>query len=602
MTYGEEKIPSFALQPAKSAEKKEQSNIEEEHFDPSPYDRLLVPEPQEEKKEPDLEPILLESDDREEIKSKPASQHLKIIPLESGAIYEDLKVKAIVQKLETDIFIEEDILVPDIKPDLKKILSIEGNAFLSSKEIQVGQDDGDSIRITGEADLHTLYLPEEKENEEVISIIRSRLPFKTDWQVTASPMSNISLVPKIDKIEYTIINERKFRAKVTITLYLYEYAEKNLELFEGIRNQELELMKEKVQVSHAALQKQEVIDISEKLNLKEGSPKPVKILNSHIRVVENHRQITSEKIVINANIIANILYLGEEEGEEEKRSQPYFFQGKTDFTQFILMDQEEKPARSKVSFNSKELNLKIDEDEGNFLLEGTIDTSVEIVTNLEKEIVTDLYHCSRDTSYDFTEKKAEAVIDTGAAEVSVREILSIPDASGRADRVIYINGHVKEQKNTVQQGRVLAEGILEVCVICFCEEKNRAFSVKQDVPFRGTMEIAAAGENMEAESYTEIKDMWFDKISGKQIEINASLKIETAVIQKKEIKLIKNPCFVESKETKRPSAMAIYVARKADKLWDIGKKYKIPVKNLKEVNQLEKESDIKEGTRLLIVK
>ena len=107
---------------------------------------------------------------------------------------------------------------------------------------------------------------------------------------------------------------------------------------------------------------------------------------------------------------------------------------------------------------------------------------------------------------------------------------------------------------------------------------------------------------MEAESYTEIKDMWFDKISGKQIEINASLKIETAVIQKKEIKLIKNPCFVESKETKRPSAMAIYVARKADKLWDIGKKYKIPVKNLKEVNQLEKESDIKEGTRLLIVK
>ncbi|MCE2603742.1 hypothetical protein LH384_32140, partial [Pseudomonas aeruginosa] len=132
-----------------------------------------------------------------------------------------------------------------------------------------------------------------------MAIIQSRLPFKTDWQVTASPLSHLVIESKIERIDYSVINERKFRAKITLGLFLKEYAEKELQLFENLRGEQLELLKETVKMSHVALRKEESLEIAEDLKVKEGSPRPIKILKSDINVVENHNQTTSEKMVIN---------------------------------------------------------------------------------------------------------------------------------------------------------------------------------------------------------------------------------------------------------------------------------------------------------------
>lgn len=682
MTY-EEKIPEFALQPAKSADEAESAQSQNDGFDPTPYDRLLVPEeheeykgekstesksekvqnpvsesqsdsrsddekPEEQKneqresvlmentinvaehlgknvqdsqeppslwKEPEKElqenntepeqvqPVLFQSREAVSEENLPvAPEPVKIMPMENAAIYKDLKMNIISQKLETTIFVEEDILVPDIKPDLKKILSMDGRSFVSSKEIQVGQESEDNVRITGEVLLQTIYLPESKEDGEAISIIQSRLPFKTDWQVSASPMSRLSIISNVEKIDYTIINERKFRAKVTVTLSLSEYAEKEMQMFDSIRGENLELLKETVKISHVALRKEESSEIAEDLKLKEGSLRPVKILKSDIRIVENHKQITSEKMVINANIMVNILYMGEEDGEEGICSRPAFFQGKTDFTQFILMDKFEDAAMCRAAFNDQDLEVKISEDEDCFQLKGTITTSVEVLTNMEKEMVTDLYHSVKDTTYDFTENQIETVIGTGMTETSAREILNVPD-SVQADKVIYVGGHIKEKRETVEQGRVMVEGILSGEVVClFDDDEKKAFSMKQDIPFRGAMEIPSAQLDMKAESKVEIRDLWFDKINGKQIEVNASLQVEAAVIKVSSLKLIKNPCFVESNQITRPCSMVIYITKKDDSLWKIAKKYKISMNTIREVNQIEESTPINEGMRLLIVK
>ncbi|MCI9596865.1 MAG: DUF3794 domain-containing protein [Firmicutes bacterium] len=673
MTY-EEKIPEFALQPAKSASEDPKdaetpdAQMIDDGFDPTPYDRLLVPtepgtesittsesgaeeesstekpkmrdfskqeeqpekaaetaENKEETEDPrqsgsektaeersvsasapagseTIQPVVLEQEETESKPAAPVSDTVKMVPLENTAVYHDLKMKTALQKLETTVLVEEDILVPDVKPDLINILSMEGKAILSSKELQVGQNDDGSVRVTGEVSLQTIYLPETS-GEEAISIIQSRLPFKTDWQAGASPMSSLSIGAKVETIEYSIINERKFRAKATVALTLTEYAEKEMQLFDSIRGEDLQLLKETIKMSHVALRKEDSVDISEELKLKEGSLKPVKILKSDIRVVENHKQITSEKMVINANIMVNTLYIGQEEKEGETVSRPGFFQGKTDFTQFILMDKEENIAMSKTLFNQEDLEVKINESEDGFSLKGSVKTSVEVLSNLEKEVVTDLYHNAKDTTYDSAESKVEAVMGTGTTEASAREIFNVPEADGQADRIVYINGTIQEASSTVERGRVMVEGVLEGQIICLPEsEDKKAFAIKQEIPFRGAMEVPAALESMKAESRVEIKDLWFDKINGKQVEVNASLQIESAVIEEKSLKLIKNPCFVESSQTKRPSSMVIYITRKDDSLWKIAKRYKVSMDAIKEVNQMEEGAALREGTRLLIVK
>lgn len=639
MTY-DEKIPEFAMQPAKSAgESPEPENINNQ-FDITPYDRLLTPAPE---TETIMEPELTESELREpekapekikdesaqepekkqgteEINNEPEeiidpvilkgdsfkeekdAEPVTVTPLSGDVIYSDLKVTTVSQSLETNIFVEEDILVPDIKPDLISILSMDGKAYLSSKEIQLGQDEGDNIRVTGEILLQTIYLPDGEEKDPV-SLIQTKIPFKTDWQVSASPLSHLSIIPIIEKVEHSVINERKFRAKITVKLYLKEYAEKEIQLFDGLKNEKLELLKEPIKIGHITARKEESAEISEDLKIKESGIKPLRILKTDINIVENHKQITAEKIVLNANIWVSVLYMAEEETDDETILRPAFFQGKTDFTQFVLLNKDEPVSAVKITFSDRDLELKINEDEEGFNLSGSIKTSLEVSRNIEKEIVSDLYHNVKDMTYDFTEKKMEAIIKSGVTEVSAREIFNIPEVNGPVKKVIYVNGYVKDKQNKKEKGRVAVEGMLEAQIICIPEGENKhPFAVKQDIPFRGSIDIQEAEEKQKIESRTAIKELWFDKINGNQVEVNASLQIETDLIEEKSIKLIKNPCFVESSGTKHPASMVIYITKKEDTLWSIAKKYKTGMDMICRINHLEDHTVIKEGMRLLIVK
>ena len=58
-----------------------------------------------------------------------------LIPITQGAIYSPVQVTNITEKPKTTITIEEDILVPDTKPDLKEILMIDGKVHLANREI-----------------------------------------------------------------------------------------------------------------------------------------------------------------------------------------------------------------------------------------------------------------------------------------------------------------------------------------------------------------------------------------------------------------------------------------------------------------------------------
>ena len=81
-----------------------------------------------------------------------------IVPAGKGTVYSQVQVTNIKEKPKTTIIIEEDILVPYTKPDLRQILMIDGSASLSSRELSPMQRKDDYISISGEIELQTLLL------------------------------------------------------------------------------------------------------------------------------------------------------------------------------------------------------------------------------------------------------------------------------------------------------------------------------------------------------------------------------------------------------------------------------------------------------------
>ena len=83
-----------------------------------------------------------------------------VVPITKGAVYSPVQITDIREKSKTTITIEEDILVPDTKPDLKEILLIDGKSYLSGREMEEIIKSDDYISLSGEIELQTLYLPE----------------------------------------------------------------------------------------------------------------------------------------------------------------------------------------------------------------------------------------------------------------------------------------------------------------------------------------------------------------------------------------------------------------------------------------------------------
>ena len=136
-----------------------------------------------------------------------------ITPVGKEAVYTAVQLTNISQKPKTMITIEEDILVPDTKPDLARILLIDGTPRPSNRRLGPVEKGEDSLSLSGEIELQTLYLPEKQEGAETVISVQTRVPFQEQCHIALTPESTLQLEIHVEKSS-TVINERKYRVKI----------------------------------------------------------------------------------------------------------------------------------------------------------------------------------------------------------------------------------------------------------------------------------------------------------------------------------------------------------------------------------------------------
>ena len=110
-----------------------------------------------------------------------------------------------------------------------------------------------------------------------------------------------------EKIEYMVINERKYRVKISLAVTARECIDSKIDIFEGITGEEIQMLREKAEITSIVLRKKDTLTISENLEIKEDENFE-SILKQDINVVENYKQITAEKVVISGFVFVNLLY------------------------------------------------------------------------------------------------------------------------------------------------------------------------------------------------------------------------------------------------------------------------------------------------------
>ena len=235
---------------------------------------------------------------------------------------------------------EEDILVPDTKPDMREILLMDASADILPAEKRVSPKTDDLLNITGVITLQTIYNSESEDREPVS--ITSKVPYKYQWSLNPMEQAEGVFEPGVRNVEYMIVNERKFRVKITLEFTARLFCEKEMQFFEGLKDEPLQMKRESAAMTCLALVKKDEVSVDETFSAKEPGLRPKYILKQDFSVMENYRQITTEKVVINGFVFCSLLYSAEAAGEEEGRTAICQHNQRIEFTQFVPLEKENR--------------------------------------------------------------------------------------------------------------------------------------------------------------------------------------------------------------------------------------------------------------------
>ena len=500
---------------------------------------------------------------------------------------------------------DETLLVPDTMPDMIQILFSEGRVTPS----QPGKTHySSSDTYSGEILLFTVYRPDGGERTPV-DVVRSTITFETSacWGTSSSQNTSPSQADPdriyyatvcLKEVEPSRLNERKFQVRGKLCIAVTEIQKTELHVLRDSSDKNLILKQEKKEAADLIFETEEFADIEQEIAVEEGQPQPVRILKESFTITETHRQVSSGKLIINGLLQIQILYLGE---DDERENQLCCRREKTEFTQFIPLQSQLNSDLIKVDFSGDGLKLAI-ENQDTFQLEGQVRIRIHGYGTKQIPVASDAYHKEKSIHFDRKVEALSCLTDVLSGEISAREVVNLTQQDQHPEKLIC--GSILPSNISVhpEHGRIVIEGSVPVRILSL-DENGRAFVIKSEVPLRGALNTSASPEALqEADLFTcsAIKDFWIDTINSRQIEINVNAIIEVWISETREFTTLEH--FTTRGEDLQQPAMAIYITSAGDSLWNVAKHYQCDADALVQLNQIDGDAPLTEGTKLLIVR
>ncbi len=516
----------------------------------------------------------------------------KLTPMDSAPQYSKLQLKNMWAADEYQLPFEETLLVPDTMPDMDSILFAECSVAPAQTS---GYSYERTDQVSGEITIYTVYKPAGS-SPAPVDVVKSSVSFKTDkcWENTEGDLFKVSL--SVSSVSAGMLNERKFTVKGTVSIRFTEISQKSLMIFKGTDDEDLVQRESFVSATDLIFEAGETTEIQQEINIHEDQPAPLKILKESFNIIENHRQITSGKLVINGTILSTILYLGQENDDRKLCT----LNNKTDFTQFIVAEDDMDSTLIRTSFIGDNLKVTI-ESQNQFMLQGQIISNICGYETKDIPMVSDAYHKKNEIVFDVSQQQLSSVKGTVSGEISSREVVNIDDAEKKPEVFLCGTARISDIAGLAEKGRIIIEGTVSAEILALDEDEN-PFVIESTVPLRGSLEMSEASEDLDVSVFASVKEFWFDSINSRQMEINAGVSLEAWAMGKETFKTIENLSFAEPENTQKHIPMAIYIVGPDDTLWDIAKRYKSDSDYLADLNELDADKPLPQGTKLFVMK
>lgn len=493
---------------------------------------------------------------------------------------------------------ESDVIVPDVKPDIAKVLQISGDAFIQQQNVQQ-----DKVHIQGVVRLNILYVPD----SEMLSGVRSMSTVQDFNHVVsivgAKPEMKLASEAEVENISYSLINSRKIniRSRVGISIKLSEPVEMDIPI--GIScDTPVQFRKSKIKLMPYLEDTEREMVLRQQLEVPSGKGDMAEILKICAR--PQNMRISSEngQVKIWGDMDISTLYCSMDES-----SPVMFMQHSVPIDEVVEGDFKENSDDLEGEFKVAEVYSEIrpDGDGDNRVL------GVEVVLKVilrcgavsDIEIIDDAYSLTSDTEVVRKSYKTEQLTDRFSAEETAKVSAEIPDYLPEISQICDTSFCVNVDNVNIENNKITVYGTYVIRMIYLSENSDTPVSgFEHTSDFEHSFETPFVDLDCACDAQAEAQYVGYTITSSRDVEFRLKSNISVKLFKTGEIALIDKINLLEDDlETEKCPSIIIYFVQKGDTLWNIAKRYKTTVDRIVSDNDLNGEN-ISVGQQLKIIR
>ena len=218
---------------------------------------------------------------------------------------EKLKINKKVLEQTHIVQLTNDIIVPDIKPDIINVIASNGIPYIYKEEIE-----NNKLKIEGSMDAYVIYLSVDGDTRS----IQTTLNFKD--MLENNEIQEDSIVKwklKVDSLNVKVLNERKFTVNATISVKYQIFKVQNIEIKDDFCNEipKLQVKEEQINIKSLVGINTGKASVKEEINV-QNLDEIAEILKVNIETINFENKISYNKLLAKAEFNIEFLYITED--------------------------------------------------------------------------------------------------------------------------------------------------------------------------------------------------------------------------------------------------------------------------------------------------
>ncbi|NMA95003.1 MAG: DUF3794 domain-containing protein [Clostridiales bacterium] len=511
-------------------------------------------------------------------------------------IYSPLQIDQIAGDERTQIFLESDIIVPEEKRDIGRVLDID--AIISVKSQEVIQD---RVMVEGTIRYSILYITEDDKSQ--IASMETDKSFTEYIEMPGmQPKMVARLAMGLEHVDFDIINTRKLNLRPVINVQVKVFDVAEIDIVDSFAEEgNIQILKETVALSHESDRGEAQTVIREGIELSDNMPTIVEILRQDIEISNIESNTSDNRVVVNGTMDIGFLYRC-----EDPDYPIHYYTETIDFAHVVDVVGAYQNMDCRCEVFVEDLYLAPKQDLNGDLrlvdIETLMTIEVVIVERQYKELLLDAYLPDRDLDIESKSITVEEPRGEKQFQIELDSRIELPENMPRCDNILYLVARPNITDERIYEDRVEIEGVISVNILYRSKEAEvRIVNFREYMPFSEKIPLDNINIHMDCESDVKIESTSSNIKNPNEIDLKIVLNVETKVVEKMDIDVI---IGLEEKElpSGQRSGIYVYFAKPEDNLWSIAKRYNTTMEHIARSNTLSEDGDIEAGSRIIVYK